>query len=124
MLLIVEATNKMKENIVAVIITRAPVTMQLLTSRNIESLGKHRDSRKDKTNCFPREQTLSALLYIQKMNKLNKHKRTNKPALTTARLSTTLFLLNTANVRQLSKMHRKRSKEPTYFPGIFEILLL
>ena len=39
------------------------------------------------------------------MNKLNK--RTNKLALTTARLRTTLFLLNTAHVRQ---MYRKRKQ--------------
>ena len=52
------------------------------------------------------------------MNKFDK--QTNKYALTTARLSTTLFLLSTASVRQI---HRKR-KERTdllsgHFPGIW-----
>ena len=37
-----------------------------------QSRGKHPDWREHKTNCLPRQQTLSALLYIQRGNILNK----------------------------------------------------
>ena len=32
------------------------------------SRGKHKDSTENKTNCFPRDQTLSVLLYSSKQN--------------------------------------------------------
>ena len=48
----------------------------------------------------------------------------NKLPLTASRLITTLFLLNTANVQQIHrKIQTKEREEPTYFPGIFKILL-
>ena len=40
-------------------------------------LGKHRESRENKLTSFPRDQILSALLYIQRMNKLNKRRKIN-----------------------------------------------
>jgi hypothetical protein len=35
---------------------------------NLNSLGKHWDSRENKTNYFPREKTLSVLLYSDETN--------------------------------------------------------
>ena len=69
-------------------------------------LGKH------KTNFFPREQALNALLYIQRMNKVNKqtdkqtNKQTNKYVSVYVNNSATLFLLNTANARQIRRKIR------------------
>ena len=64
-------------------------------------VGKDRDSRENKNNFFPRKETLSALLHIQRMNKIKKKtiNQTNKQHKFT--------LLNTANVRQIHHKIRK-----------------
>ena len=79
-----------------------------LVLREAVSFVFSRVSMENKTSCFPREQTLSALLYIQRMDKLSRG--TNKLALRTACLSTVLILLNTANVRQIPQIHGKRKQ--------------